>query len=108
MCGYSKELETKIFLYNVDVFKQRLYDNCLQLWNAQLENSTRARTYKLFSCFRYQPYLDIVKITKLRKAFRKAFTRLRVSSHNLEVEAGRWHRPQKISMTKENVDFVIL
>lgn len=77
----------------IDVFKQRMYDNCLQLWNALLENSTRARTYKLFSCFRYQPYLDIVKITK----FKKALTRLRVSSHYLEVEAGRWHRPQKIS-----------
>jgi hypothetical protein len=69
----------------IDVFKQRLYDNCLQLWNAQLENSTRARTYKLFSCLRYQPYLDIVKITK----FRKALTRLRGSSHYLEVDAGR-------------------
>jgi hypothetical protein len=83
-----------------DVFKQRLYDNCLQLWNAQLKNSTRAMTYILFSCFRYQPYLDIVKITK----FRKALLRLRMSSHYLEVEAGRWHRPQKYHWTKENVD----
>jgi hypothetical protein len=78
----------------IDVFKQRLYDNSLQLWNAQLENSTRARTYKLFSCFRYQPYLDTVKITK----FRKALTILRVSSHCLEVEPGRLHRPQQISV----------
>jgi hypothetical protein len=29
----------------INVLKQRLYDNCLHLWNAQLENSTRARTY---------------------------------------------------------------
>lgn len=73
------------------VFKQRLTDNFIQNWNEGIVNSTRANTYKLISDFHFKKYLDFIKIKK----FRYAFTRLRVSSHRLEIEAGRWHKPNK-------------
>ena len=63
----------------------------MQLWNSDLDNSSRARTYRLFCNFIYQPYLSFIKIEK----YRIALTRFRVSAHRLEVEAGRWHKPQK-------------
>ena len=72
------------------IFKQRLMDNYLQLWNSDLDHSSRARTYRLFCNFIYQPYLSFIKIEK----YRIALTRLRVSAHSLEFEVGRWHKPQ--------------
>ena len=47
--------------------------------------------YNAFSTFCFQPYLDIV----LTKKFRIAMTRLRVSSNRLNIEAGRWSRPNR-------------
>ena len=32
--------------------------------------------------------------------FRKALTRLRLSSHRLEIEAGRWHKPNPIPVNE--------
>ena len=79
----------KLFL---SVFKQRIYDNYNQIWNSDLQNSSRAKTYRLYSDFVFQPYLNSIKIDK----FRIALTRFRVSAHRLEIEAGRWHKPNKI------------
>ena len=45
-------------------------DNYLQDWNSEIENSSRATTYRL--------------------------CRFRVSAHRLAVEVGRWHKPNKI------------
>ena len=55
---------TKAFL---SIFKQRIEDNYIQLWNNDLENSSRARTYRLYCNFTYQPYLDIIKTEKNQK-----------------------------------------
>ena len=81
---------------NVEVFlsffKQRLKDHYCQGWNNELENSSRARMYRLFGNFVYQPYLDLIQVEK----FRVALTRFRVSAHRLAVESGRWHKPDKI------------
>jgi len=78
---------------NVEVFlsyfKQRIEDNYKQLWNNDLENSSRARTYRLYCNFTYQPYLNIIKTEKIRTAL----SRFRLSAHRLEVEAGKWHNP---------------
>ena len=68
------------------VLKQRLTDNFLQEWQSRLNDSSSAAFYITFSNF----CLDIV----LTKKFRVAMTRLRVSSHRLNIEAGRWSRPQ--------------
>ena len=71
--------------------KQRLNDAFIQNWHARLENSTRALFYRNFcySSFGFRAYLNHVNLSK----FRNALSRLRVSSHNLEIEAGRWHKP---------------
>ena len=83
----------KMFLH---ILKIRLNDSYIQTWNSQLENSSRARTYTLFSNFGFKPYLDSINISK----FRTALTRFRVSSHRLAVETGRWHKPQPIEINE--------
>ena len=70
--------------------KQRLSDNFVQNWNDRLNGSSRARLYRHFDVFQYKPYLDVVTV----KSLRYALTRFRVSSHKLEIEAGRWTRPR--------------
>ena len=78
------------------MLKTRQNDSYIQNWNSQLENSSRARTYTLFSNFGFKPYLDSINISK----FRTALTRFRVSSHRLAVETGRWHKPQPIKINE--------
>ena len=46
----------------------------------------------LFSSFEHQIYLDCVKVKK----FRIAMTKLRVASHRLEIEEGRWAKPNRV------------
>ena len=41
-------------------------------------------------------YLDTITIQK----YRIALTKLRVSSHRLEIEVGRWHKPQPIPVNE--------
>ena len=67
----------------LNLVKRRLTD-----WNSRLNDSTRALFYRNFS-FGYKTYLDFVSVGKLRFAL----SRLRLSSHHLEVETGRWARP---------------
>ena len=80
---------------NVNVFlgilKTRLKDNLMQNWKAHLNESNSASFYRTFSDFQFQPYLNTVNIKK----FRVALTKLRISSHRLEIEAGRWAKPNK-------------
>ena len=78
----------------LNVFKQRLTDDFIQGWNAEISNSSRANTYSLIADFNFKCYLDFITIRK----FRYAFTRLPVASHRLEVEAGRWHKPNRITV----------
>ncbi len=67
-------------------FKQRLIDVFAQSWTASIGNSGTLCTYSLFkSSFGYESYLD-----KLSSTYRYAFTRLRLSSHELRVETGRY------------------
>ena len=78
----------------LSAFTQRIKDTFIQKWNERLINSSRARTYSLFSSFSYKIYLDLLSVEK----FRYALARIRVSSHRLAVEAGRWHRPNSIPL----------
>ena len=85
---YSQTVgSVKLFL---NTFKQRLHDNFIQNWNSRLENSTRALFYNKIKSFEFQSYLDICNILK----FKVALAKLRVSSHRLEIEAGRWAKPR--------------
>lgn len=79
----------KVFLF---LFKQRLRDTFIQSWNTGINESSRSVFYKTFSTFTFQSYLDFITVKK----FRIALSRLRVSSHRLEVEAGRWARPVRV------------
>ncbi len=81
--------DVKILL---SLFKQRLNDTFIQSWQTRLADSSRALFYRTISTFEYQKYLDFITVRK----FRTSLTRLRVSSHRLAVEAGRWHKPISI------------
>ena len=80
--------------YNVFILtlKQRLSDNFIQNWHSRLESSSRATFYSSVAIFQLQPYLEKINVVK----FQKAVSRLRVASHRLEIEAGRWARPNRI------------
>ena len=71
--------------------KTRLKDNFVQNWSSRIDDSDRARFYCLFKNFNYQTYLDHLKVNK----FRVALSKFRVSSHRLEIEVGRWTKPNK-------------
>lgn len=76
----------------MSTLKQRLTDNFVQNWHSRLEESSRAIFYRSIASFQFQPYLEHLNVTK----FSQAITKLRVSSHRLEIESGRWVRPHSI------------
>ena len=75
----------------LSIFKLRVKDVYVQDWHSRLENSTRARFYINVAKFQYQQYLDILKVEK----YRNSLCKIRVSAHRLEVETGRWTKPNK-------------
>ena len=83
---FQGEGNNDMFLY---IVKQRLNDQFIQNWYARLTQSSRALFYNTISSFRFQPYLECFNISK----FCQSFSRFRVSSHRLHIEAGRWTRP---------------
>jgi hypothetical protein len=85
----------------LQVFKERVKDVFIQTWNEEISNSPRADSYRLFSSFGFKSYLDILNINK----FRYDFTRLRVSAHRLNIETGRWHKPNKIPRNERKCIF---
>ena len=80
---------TDIFL---SVFKQRINDTFMQNWHERLEGSSRANFYKSISNFQFQPYLENINVCK----YMKSVCKLRMSSHRLAIESGRWARPARI------------
>ena len=46
--------------------------------------------------FKFQSYLNVLTISK----FRKSVSRLRLSSHRLFIETGRWHKPESIPINE--------
>jgi len=59
-------------------------DNFIQGIESRLNDSPRAVFFRSFSKFELQSYLNNVNIQKYRVA------RLRLSSHRLHIETGRW------------------
>ena len=81
--------------YNIDeqlfraVFKQRLIDNAIQEWNDDLNNNRTMSLYRLVkNKFGYEKYLDLAKY----KSYRQNITKIRMSSHKLRIETGRYGR----------------
>lgn len=85
----------------ISEFKLRLTDTFIQNWRARLENSSRACFYKTFASFQFQPYLEKLNIGK----FIQAFSKLRMSSHRLEIESGRWVRPLSVPVNERKCTF---
>lgn len=68
-------------------FKQRLLDNFIQEWTADLETNQVLTLYKNFkNTFEHEDYLTVSKCKK----YRNALARLRLSSHSLRIESGRY------------------
>ena len=78
----------------LSLVKQRLKDNFVQKWNEELNRSSRAIFYRCIANFEFSPYLDMITVKK----FRLALAKLRTSSHRLEVEMGRWARPERTAL----------
>ena len=80
---------------NVDIFlsnvKLRLKDQYIQNWTSNINESSRALFYRNICNHSFQPYLDIITFKK----YRINLTRLRVSSHRLCIETGRWTKPNR-------------
>lgn len=72
----------------LSLFKQRLTDNCVQNFQSRLIESSRALFYRNIFGFDFQFYLKCVNIEK----YRIALSKLRLSSHRLSIETGRWNR----------------
>ena len=74
----------------ISLFKQRLIDTNSQNWRSRLEESSRARFYRVIRPEQnFQKYLTVV----VPATHRAALARLLCSSHTLNVETGRWKRP---------------
>ncbi|MEW8546452.1 MAG: reverse transcriptase family protein, partial [Candidatus Thiodiazotropha sp.] len=70
-------------------FKQRLIDNFIQKWKSDLENNRVLTLYNYFKTdFVYEEYLDKVG----NKTLRQGITRIRLSSHTLRIQTGRYGR----------------
>ena len=74
--------------------KERINDRFIVDWQCRLRDSTRASLYKFFSVFGFKSYLDHLTISKIRISL----SQLRVASHRLCIETGRWHKPQQIPL----------
>lgn len=100
---YEVWLEQGVGSYScfISIVKQRLNDTFIQNWRARLSNSSRANFYSSIAMFQFQPYLEKVNIKK----FSQAFSKLRTSSHRLEIEAGRWARPNSVPVNERKCVF---
>ena len=73
---------------SLKLVQQRLRDIFVQDLNTLINESSRAIFYKHIYNFNFSYYLTVVSVSK----FRFALSRLRLSSHRLAVETGRWNR----------------
>ena len=82
----------------LSLLKQRVLDYFRPSWHNELQDSSRAVFYRNISDFHFQNYLEIITENK----FRTALAKLRLSSHRLEVETGRWARPNAIPFSERS------
>ena len=82
---------------DVNVFKQKCQETLERKlildWQNEMVHDNKhpnLKTYKMFkSEFKFEPYLELLKVPK----YRIAVSKLRASSHMLEIERGRHTRP---------------
>ena len=77
----------------ISLIKQRLFDIYFQSWYSDINNSNRLLTYARFKHeFTCEKNLDFISNEK----YRFALTRFRLSSHELEIERGRYENKPMI------------
>jgi len=76
--------------------KQSGFDIFVQNWNTDVNDSTRARCYVLYAYFRFQPYLSLINIERVRVSL----SHFRVSAHRLESITGRWNTPMAVPLNE--------
>ena len=76
------------------IFLSLVKDNFVQKWNDELNQSSRAIFYRSIANFEFSSYLDMITVKK----FRLVLAKLRTSSHRLEIEMGRWARPERTAL----------
>lgn len=75
-------------------FKSRLYDQFFQEWSTTINAMPKLDSYcKYKTNFHFEEYITKIDNSDLRKHF----TSLRLSSHSLEIETGRYHNIQRNS-----------
>ena len=67
-----------------------------QKWNTDINYSTHARCYVLYAYFKFEPYLSLMNIAKVRVSL----SRVRVSAHRLEIETGIWTKPTAVPLNE--------
>lgn len=73
--------------YLINLIKTRILDNYYQSWYANINNTSKLETYCLIKhTFGFEEYLDFIKDKKIRISL----TQFRVSSHDLNIEVGRY------------------
>ena len=79
-------------MFNIfqNLVKQRLQDHFIQAWNSRLEGSSKS---KFVYIHKFVSISTLFKLCKNEKKYRNALSRVICSSHRLEIESGRWHRP---------------
>ena len=66
----------------------------MQNWHDKRNNSSTANFYKTVMQIQFQPYLEKIYVCK----YIQALSKLRMSSHRLAIESGRWARPTRIAI----------
>jgi len=85
--GNGDLFENSNISINFASVRQRIRDQFQQTWLESISNMPKLSYYcKFKSTFEYEDYLDYVSQEKSRITL----TRLRLSSHNLEIETGRY------------------
>lgn len=70
------------------IIKRRLRDQYIQTWNASIRDTPKIEYYCGFkTTFELETYLTCIKNDNLRQQL----SRLRLSSHSLEIEVGRYN-----------------
>jgi hypothetical protein len=85
-------LNKEIDIYQLSKYKLKQYILSLYCdkWKNMISNSSKADTYKVFKITpKFEKYFECIKNIK----HLKAFTKLRLSDHNLMIEEGRRRRP---------------
>lgn len=72
---------------NISPIKQRLRDQYIQTWSANIANTSKLDYYVRYKdSFEREPYLNVLK----SDIQRKYMTAFRTASHKLEIETGRY------------------